>query len=49
MLDTTKSRTIGVQGTLGKSLQGKSLIKYHKIVIYMVFKTTYMLHNAADF
>ena len=35
--------------TLGKSLQGTSPQKYHKIAILMVFKTTYMLPNAADF
>ena len=28
--------------TLGKSLQGTSPIKYHKIIIYMVFNTTYI-------
>ena len=35
--------------TLGNSLQGTSSQKYHKIPIKMVFKTTYMLPNAADF
>ena len=37
------------QCTLGKSFQGTSLQKYHKIAILMVFKTTYMLPYAANF
>ena len=43
------SATLVTQCTLGKSLQGTSPQKYHKIAILMVFKTTYMLPYAADF
>ena len=46
----TKDIVPGIpQCTLGKSLQGKSPKKYHKIVILIVFKTPYRLLNAADF
>ena len=33
----------------GEVTAGNKPPKYHKIVILMVFKTTYMLPNAADF
>ena len=42
-------RYVRGHSTLGKSLQGTSPPKYHKIAIEMVFKTTYIMPYAADF